>query len=468
VYIDLEGFPLIEGGLEYLWGACCQASEPAAPPAADLQYRDWWAHDTQQEQQVFEAFVDWVSSRWQADPSMHIYHYGHYEITALRRLMGRFGTREAEVDDLLRHEVLVDLYAVVRNGLRVGAPGYSIKHIEHLYREARATDVAAGGDSVVYYESWVGQPDGVDWQDSALLHAIREYNRDDCVSTAELAAWLRQVQVESNIAYVVREAKETTPSEEAEAASCLSQDLLQAAALDGCAVKPVLAHLIDFHRREGKPAWWRYFERLGMSEAELYDDIDCLAGLVRTATPPEPVKRSLLYEYRFDAAQETKLLPGRHLPADQPDETVTLEQVDRRRGLAYVKVGQNRDLPERLNLMPNEHISTQILAEGVYGLVERYREDGLTQDAIFDIIERRPPRFLDHPGGRILQGPDALAGAIAAVQGLDRSALCIQGPPGTGKTDTGARIIKALITSGRRVGIASNSHKAISHLGMRI
>jgi uncharacterized protein len=342
VYVDLEGFPLIEGGLEYLWGVCCYAPESAEPPAADLQYLDWWAHDSQQEQIAFEAFVDWVTRRWQADPAMHIYHYGHYEVTALRRLMGRFGTREAEVDNLLRHEVLVDLYAVVRNGLRVGEPGYSIKHIEHLYREARATDVAAGGDSVLYYEHWVGQPDGVDWQDSALLHAIREYNRDDCVSTAELAAWLRQVQAASGVAYVVREAKETTPSEAAGAASCLSQDLLRAAALDGCAVKPLLAHLIDFHRREGKPAWWRYFERLGMSEAELYDDSDCLAGLVRTETPPEPVKRSLLYEYRFDTAQETKLLPGRHRRTDQPDETILLEQVDRRRGLAYVNADRVR------------------------------------------------------------------------------------------------------------------------------
>jgi uncharacterized protein len=434
VYFDLEGFPLIEGGLEYLWGVCCQASEAAEPPATALQYLDWWAHNPQQERQAFEALIDWVYSRWQADPAMHIYHYGPYEITALRRLMGRFGTREAEVDDLLRHGVLVDLYAVVRNGLRVGEPGYSIKNIEHVYRGARTTDVAAGGDSVVYYENWVEQPDGVDWQESALLRAIREYNQDDCISTAELTAWLRQLQAQSGIAYVTREIKETAPSEAVEAASRLSQDLLQAAALDGCSVKSLLAHLVDFHRRERKPAWWRYFERLGMSEAELYDDIDCLAGLVRTETPPEPIQRSLLYEYRFDAAQETKLLPGRHIRADQPDERVLLDQVDRRRGLAYVKVARNRDLPERLNLIPDEQISDQVLAEGVYQFVERYRESGLEQSAIFDIIARRPPRLLDHPGGPILQGPDVLGGAIAAVQRLDRSALCIQGPPGTGKT----------------------------------
>jgi len=38
----------------------------------------------------------------------------------MRKLMGRFGTREMEVDNLLRNEVFVDLYRVVQQGLRVG------------------------------------------------------------------------------------------------------------------------------------------------------------------------------------------------------------------------------------------------------------------------------------------------------------------------------------------------------------
>ena len=40
---------------------------------------------------------------------MHVYHYAAYEITALKRLMGRYGTREDEIDDLLRRDVFVDL-----------------------------------------------------------------------------------------------------------------------------------------------------------------------------------------------------------------------------------------------------------------------------------------------------------------------------------------------------------------------
>ena len=46
-----------------------------------------------------------------------------------------------EVDDLLRNNVFVDLYQIVRHALRIGEDSYSIKTIETLYRSKRATDV---------------------------------------------------------------------------------------------------------------------------------------------------------------------------------------------------------------------------------------------------------------------------------------------------------------------------------------
>ena len=44
------------------------------------------------------------------DPSIHIYHYAPYEPTALSRLMGRHATREDEVDQLLRGDVLIGAF----------------------------------------------------------------------------------------------------------------------------------------------------------------------------------------------------------------------------------------------------------------------------------------------------------------------------------------------------------------------
>ena len=42
--------------------------------------------------------------------------------------------------------------------------------------------------------------------------------------------------------------------------------------------------------------------------------------------------------------------------------------------------------------------------------------------------------------------------------------LAIQGPPGAGKTYVGARMIRAAVRAGMRVGVTANSHKVIQNL----
>ena len=83
--------------------------------------------------------------RLAADPTMHVYHYAPYEPTALKRLMGRYGTREAEVDRLLRDGVLVDLLRAVRQSLRASVESYSIKKMEPFYGFVREIDLRDAG-----------------------------------------------------------------------------------------------------------------------------------------------------------------------------------------------------------------------------------------------------------------------------------------------------------------------------------
>lgn len=63
-----------------------------------------------------------------------------------------------------------------------------------------------------------------------------------------------------------------------------------------------------------------------------------------------------------------------------------------------------------------------------------------------------------------LGGLDASGAAVKAAVGLDGSYLCIQGPPGSGKSYTAALAICELIRRGRRVGVSSTSHRAISNV----
>ncbi|HBY06058.1 MAG: hypothetical protein UV38_C0002G0187 [candidate division TM6 bacterium GW2011_GWE2_42_60] len=204
VWFDMEGYPLVKGGLEYLFGVV--EIDPAHKD--ELIYKDWWAHDAHQEEQSFQDFVTWVYDCWKNDPTMHIYHYDHYEVTALKRLMGRYGKCEGLIDNLLRENVFIDLRKVVDNGLWVGVSDYSLKTIEHLYRPARTTAVAKGGDSIVQYDKWRQNNDGFDWQTSKTLEEIRAYNRDDCESTKLLCDWLRK----EDVFYVIKsKQKQKTP-----------------------------------------------------------------------------------------------------------------------------------------------------------------------------------------------------------------------------------------------------------------
>ncbi|MGH2985479.1 MAG: TM0106 family RecB-like putative nuclease, partial [Solirubrobacterales bacterium] len=190
VFFDLEGDPFFDGSLEYLWGFVSNTADE--PGAVTL----WWGRDRAEERAAFERFVDFVSERRERWPDLHVYHYAAYEITALKRLAGAAGSREQELDELLRAGVFVDLYRVVAEGLRIGMPSYSLKKVEAFYMKARETEVTDGNDSVIEFERWLEQG-GLDGGDRTILAAIAAYNRDDCLSTLRLRDWLLERRAEA-------------------------------------------------------------------------------------------------------------------------------------------------------------------------------------------------------------------------------------------------------------------------------
>jgi uncharacterized protein len=313
VFFDMEGYPLAEGGLEYLFGAVHLQAD------GKPQFLDWWAHDAIEEKAAFEQFIDWVFDRWSRNPSMHIYHYAAYEVTAVRRLMGKYATREAQVDELLRHQVFVDLYPVTRQGLIVGTPSYSLKDVERLYLEKRGGDVTSAGGSIVAYQRWLDNRDGNTWKQSNILHEIREYNQIDCESLQQLYRWLCDRRAEADITEAPaasgapeqeKAATEGTPERPSTALANKLLEQIQSGQVQDAEqnrVQELLAWLLEFHWREAKPVFWRMFARHEMTELELIDDLDCLGGLQRTKRPKLQVKRSWEYEYRFDPDQDTKL-----------------------------------------------------------------------------------------------------------------------------------------------------------------
>jgi predicted RecB family nuclease len=473
LYFDMEGDPFYEGeGLEYLFGV-------TRIEDGDPVFRSFWAHDRREEKVAFEMFIDFVLASLAEDPTLHVYHYAPYEPSALKRLMGRHGTREEEIDRLLREKVLVDLYAVTLQALRTSKPGYSIKQIEEFYMGPREQEVTEGGDSIVRFEEWLdtGQP--------ALLDAIEAYNAVDCLSTVKLHRWLLDRRAEAQREFDVSipwrapgEAHEASPEatavldEVGRIEAALVQDLPDdlAEASEQQRARWLMAQLLHYHRREEKPVWWAYFNRLEMSPEELVEDAEAIGELTEDASEPPVVdKRSYIYTLRFPE-QEHKLSAGDEVRDVNSERAVDVIEIDDADGVVRIRRAQNRaHEPLPAGLTPGRpyrtgeqraalrRLGNDIAASGVDG-------PGRFQ-ALRDILRRRPPRILGRTEGvRLQDGSPEVDELKRLAEGLDSSCVFIQGPPGSGKTWTGAQLIVHLIGQGRRVGVAATSHKAIHNL----
>ncbi len=477
VYFDIEGAPLYENGLEYLWGATYFDG------VGLQQYKEYWAHDHIEEKIAFKCFIEWVYQIWLDHPGMHIYHYGHYEIDVCRRLMMRYGVCEYEVDQLLRNDVFVDLYKIVKSSMLIGEPKYSIKNVEHLYRQKRDTAVGTGMDSVVVYELWRENRDGDTWQSSKSLSNIRDYNIDDCNSTRELAVWLSERQNSLGIKYIGKTGTSEPDLKEDISQRIKLRDLLldKAQKLSvagdqrGSRFIKNLAWFLEFHRRESKPVFWRLFDRLGQSREELFDDFDCLANCTRTSKPPfkpTPKAKNLAYEYKFNANQEFKASAKKYyvLEAEDNGKRTSLEVVHDASDLTagIIALQSKEDPGVYINLIPDEFVNPVPIPGAITRQVEAFYAGRLTDGAIIHFLNKSDPQIKGHIAGNPIISSDdpkiRLNQIIKAVSNLDNSYLAIQGPPGAGKTYTAKHIIADLVKNGKKIAISSNGHKAINNL----
>ena len=462
LFFDMEGDPLAGEGLEYLFGVYGRLTGDKDP-----EFQPIWAHGPAEEKAAFESAMRLFVDQVRLHPGAHIYHYAAYEPTALKRLAMRYATMEAELDQLLRERRFVDLYRVVVQSLRASTESYSLKDLEVLYGHERTGEVRTASDSIVEYERWCIT------KDNAILNSIADYNKDDCVSTAHLREWLEGLRPPGVNLEIVDDTAAEKREQSAERAQLEARKQGLAAAVRACPhgnarVRDLVAELLWFHQRSQKPGWWALFERQAWSEDELVDDAESLGGLqLDTNTPTVQVKRSLDTAFVFPP-QDTKLKVG-----DAPRIAETLGyaggivELSAEDGRIVLRRGMKSGaLPERLSLVPAP-INLQTVPDAVIAFADRFaRGPTVADQALIDILMRRAPRLKGRAGGLPVRNPgEPLTDAvIRAVMDLDHSYLFIQGPPGTGKTYTAAQAIVGLLRTGKRVGVSSNSHKAINKL----
>jgi uncharacterized protein len=182
LFFDLEGFTFFgePGGLEYLWGWVDAKGE----------YFHHWADDRAGEERAFESFMEAVLINRKRYPQSRIYHYAHYEKTALKKLAARTGKYEYELMQLIENGVFVDLYKLVDKALVISEERYSIKNLENFYEFDRSSDVKEAMGSMEFYDQYLTTlAEDADAAEK-LKRQVIAYNRDDCASTLALYKWL--------------------------------------------------------------------------------------------------------------------------------------------------------------------------------------------------------------------------------------------------------------------------------------
>jgi RecB family nuclease, putative, TM0106 family len=522
IFFDFEGDPLYtEGvarpgtrtqwGLDYLFGLI----------EADGTYRAFWAHSFVEERRALREFLDYLRQRRERHPAMHVYHYAAYERTHLLSLAARHGVGEDEVDALLRENVLIDLYPLVRKAVRVGSRSYSIKKLEPLYMGAdiREGDVTNAADSITEYvaardliEVGAHDPEALATGER-MLAEIADYNEYDCVSTLRLRDWLIARAAEHGVpigaARPERGPDELEPSPlrdgllalagDARGDHVLGPDLTRERTADETTAA-FAAAAIDYHRREDKSYWWEHFARLVQPIDEWAETRDVLViervevvaqwyregrqrnerrrlRLIGELAPGSNIRVSdqqgpfLLYEHPgpFTTANAEPRARSAHrvsVLAVEDDGILVEEQISD-------AVGRFDAVPSALAPGPPPPPGQQrpAIEQWARGILDA--QPGWPRDSMTDLLRRHAPRTARGPGlaERVLEiggdaaGRDAVDAVSRALLDLDDSYLAVQGPPGTGKTHLGAHVIARLVTEHRwKIGVVAQSHAVVEHL----
>src|SRR5262245_50896884 len=109
-------------------------------------------------------------------------------------------------------------------------------------------------------------------KEAARLEEIGAYNEEDCRATLALRDWLIEHRPEDT---AWAEPPEARPVENDKQKVDARREALRQALLAGAAPQTprwLAAELLEYHRREARPAWWWFFTRCQMSLDELVED----------------------------------------------------------------------------------------------------------------------------------------------------------------------------------------------------
>lgn len=472
IYFDIEGDHFYEdGGLEYLFGIYYSNN-------GKMEYKGYWSKNRQEEKKAFSDLIEFILLRWSQYPDMHIYHYAPYEPSSIKRLASRYAVCEEEVDRVLRAELFIDLFSVIKESLVAGVESYSLKEMEHFAEFERKADMRLASDARRRISV------ALDFDDFSSISIfdfslVEQYNLDDCVATAELHKWLESIyqkQLVLGVELVRPELKDGSASDAVE-----EKDAEAKALYDGLIVllpanvedwdneqKSIwlLAHQIEYYRREMKSAYWEFFRLRDMDNDDLLIERKGIGSLEYVGIHPES-KIVPIHTYRYPA-QELSLANRKELIEPQGDKIGSIHEFSLEDRLIHIKKTKLTADIHASSLFINDIVRPGVLVPSLFSFAQEVIDVGINSEGDYragrDLLLKQTLR---NDFGIILeQGIEETTEdfALRVASSLDNGVLPIQGPPGTGKTYLGGGLIAELANRGKKVGVTAVSHKVIRNL----
>jgi hypothetical protein len=167
-FLDMEGIPEI--GFHYLIGllSCDQTNST---------YRYFWADALSDEETIFRHFLDTVK-----EYDTPIYHYGSYEVKALRQLAKRY---KIDIEPVQKR--LVNLNSHIFGKIYFPVKSNKLKEIGNFIGANWTSQNASGIQSLVWRYHWD------ETGNKTYKGLLIQYNEEDCQATKLLAGKIREI-----------------------------------------------------------------------------------------------------------------------------------------------------------------------------------------------------------------------------------------------------------------------------------
>lgn len=173
IFLDIEGIP--DRNFYYLIGVIIKTSNTETN-------HSFWANNENEQEQIFIDFITLLQSL----NEFTIYHYGSYEIQALKRIAKKLTTEQQEFLKTMIDKSF-NVLNIFSNNIYPPTYSNSLKDIARFLKFDWSEKDASGFQSIVWRYNWEVSEDG------HLKDKLIHYNIEDCHALKKIKEWMVEI-----------------------------------------------------------------------------------------------------------------------------------------------------------------------------------------------------------------------------------------------------------------------------------